>query len=164
MRSRPRRFYDALAAAGIGGRNGFRVSTPLHAEAAKNMLIDLPRTAPRLYDQLLQLWPDVAIQARYWKELDRSSLLSEHGESDEALAAWVETLTEPRRSVARRLMLTAIKARIDAPDSYPPWHIYKALHNGENKFVPPYIDAKRKTENDRAIRAARDARGEGPTR
>lgn len=45
-----------------------RVSTPLHAEAARNSLLTLKTKDAILYDQIMTVFPEVEMQVRYFKE------------------------------------------------------------------------------------------------
>lgn len=55
----------------------FRVATPLHAEHAK--CFDKIRTIyPVFYQQLVDIFPEMLVQERYWKELDRYSIMEKY--------------------------------------------------------------------------------------
>lgn len=45
-----------------------RVSTPLHAEAARTALLNLKTKDPVLYDQIMSIFPEIELQVRYFKE------------------------------------------------------------------------------------------------
>lgn len=51
-----------------------RVSTPLHAESAKE-LHKLKAIYPIFYAQLCNIFPDIRLQERYFKEIDRNAII-----------------------------------------------------------------------------------------
>lgn len=56
----------------IFNRDSLRVATILHAEAAKN-LHKVKTLDPVLYNQVISIWPEVEIQARYYKDVIKGS-------------------------------------------------------------------------------------------
>lgn len=78
-------FYDTQMWAGMA----YRVATPIHTEAAKN-LHRFKQADPDLYDQILRVWPEMAVQERYYRDLDRSSITDEWGGSIESVHAYID--------------------------------------------------------------------------
>lgn len=113
-----------------------RVATPLHAEAAKK-LDKLAALDPQLYEQIMQVFPETAIQARYWREYDRSSLVEKYGQSYAGVFDWImDNLTDEGQRTKALNELKSIEARaIAAPDSYPPDYVLKAMMAGQYKRV-----------------------------
>jgi len=69
--------YDAQEMAGIG----LRVSTPLHAVAAKKF--DAVRAVePEFYEQIIRIFPEMKLQERYWKEFDQKALIAAYVDED----------------------------------------------------------------------------------
>ncbi len=69
--------YDAQEMAGIG----LRVSTPLHAVAAKKF--DAVRAVePDFYEQIIRVFPEMKLQERYWKEWDTKGMLTAYLDED----------------------------------------------------------------------------------
>ena len=123
--------YDAQ----IWNGSELRVATPLHAEAAKK-LNQLAGLDPQLYEQLMVVFPETAIQARYWKEYDRGALVEKYGQSYAGVNDWImDNLDSGQRKKALD-ELRSIQARaIASPDSYPPDYVLKAMMAGQFKRV-----------------------------
>lgn len=49
-----------------------RVSTPLHAESSRTALLTLKTNDPVFYDQLMEVFPEVELQVRYFKDAKKS--------------------------------------------------------------------------------------------
>lgn len=111
-----------------------RVSTPLHAERAKR-LGNTRCYAPVFYDQLLQLFPEMAVQERYYAELDREGLVERYGSSFDGIQAWIDdTITDEhqRAKALKELRAVRIKATT-TPDSYPPDYVLGQFMSGAYK-------------------------------
>jgi predicted phosphoadenosine phosphosulfate sulfurtransferase len=122
--------YDSQAWAG----NQLRVSTPLHAEAAKALHF-LRATEPVFYGQLLDLFPEMAVQERYHKEIDRQALLARYAESWDGIEQWIHDhiLDPPVLKVALdRFAKVKVSAR-RAPDSFPLGYVLKQFVSGAYK-------------------------------
>lgn len=113
-----------------------RVATPLHAEAAKK-LDRLATLDPQLYEQLMIVFPETAVQARYWKEYDRNALVGTYGQSYAGVFDWcMDNLTDIGQRTKALNELKSIEARaIASPDSYPPDYVLKAFMAGQYKRV-----------------------------
>lgn len=108
--------YDAQ----LFAKEPLRVSTPLHAERAKR-LDNLRAYEPLFYDQVMTVFPEMAVQERYYAELDREALIARYGSSLDGVAAWVEeTITDEhqRAKALKELAATRIK-QAKTPESYP---------------------------------------------
>lgn len=77
--------YDAELWAG----SSLRVSTPLHAESAKHLDVT-KRFSPDLYQRMLKVFPDIALQERYWKELDRDAVKRKYATSLGMIKRWIQ--------------------------------------------------------------------------
>lgn len=122
-----------------------RVATPLHAEAAKK-LDRLAALDPQLYQQLMEVFPETAIQSRYWREYDRSSIVEQYGHSLLGVRDWImEYITDPQQRSKAILELESIERRtINSPDSYPPDYVLKAMMGGQYKRVIQPVAKKAK--------------------
>jgi len=67
-----------------------RVSTPLHSEASKEFSKIMTRT-PKFYQQLVDLFPEMIAQERYWKELDRYSKIREYEPTVDSMVKFINT-------------------------------------------------------------------------
>ncbi|QDK01636.1 PAPS reductase-like domain protein [Mycobacterium phage MmasiCarm] len=108
-----------------------RVSMPTHAESAKTFG-KLREFAPEFYDQLIALMPEMAVQERYYRELDRKGLIARYGSSWDGIRAWIDdTLTDERhREKALRLLRSAEMQALVTPESFPTDHVLKQLMTG----------------------------------
>jgi predicted phosphoadenosine phosphosulfate sulfurtransferase len=117
----------------VGSR--LRVSTPLHAEAAKQIHL-LRQMDPVFYNQLIGLFPDAAIQDRYWRELDREAMARKHGASYDTVRAFILGMPDPKRRAAalEKFEQVMVRARKD-PASYPPAYLFKWIQGGHTKTL-----------------------------
>ena len=143
--------YDFQAWAG----ERLRVSTPLHAEAAKR-LKQLATHAPELYEGVMRVFPEMAVQARYWNELDRSTQLGENADSWESIEAWIKANITSAQWQAKALReLESVRVRAArVPESYPLPHVLKELmRSGGKRVVQPM-----RPDDGAALLAAHNAR------
>lgn len=120
-------------------REKLRVSTPMHAESAKR-LSHLAEHAPELYEGVMRVFPEMAVQARYWDEYDQSSVLGDHADSWESIEAWVKAnIVEDRWRDKALAELTSVRIRaVRSPESYPLPHVLKELmRSGGKRVVQP---------------------------
>ncbi|MBN2024950.1 MAG: phosphoadenosine phosphosulfate reductase family protein [Pirellulales bacterium] len=122
--------YNAQHLAGVG----LRVSTPLHAEAAKR--IDRLRALdPEFYDRLLAVFPDMALQDRYWRDFDGRGVKARYADGWEGCRRYIaERITDPgqRRAALKRYRET-LKLAQRSPGSYTPVGLLDALVSGSVK-------------------------------
>jgi predicted phosphoadenosine phosphosulfate sulfurtransferase len=131
----------------LWARQAFRVATPLTPEGSKN-LHKLKRRDPLFYDQLLSVFPEAAIQERYWKEYDRRSDVIDkyphtwggilqmvedkfHDEPDmKAMAIAVVHGARRRRVNKQREAAESGSAMLDPFGGMPLLFVMKAIANG----------------------------------
>lgn len=77
--------YDLQMWAG----NGLRVSTPLHAENAKRFDM-VRRQTPGFYARVIEVFPEMLVQERYYREMDFEAIRQRHGQTYEGVATWIE--------------------------------------------------------------------------
>lgn len=101
-------------------REPLRVSTPLHAERAKR-LDNLRAYEPVFYDQVMAVFPEMAVQERYYAELDRDALVARYGMSLDGVQAWIEENITEETQLAKALKeLRAMRIKqAKTPESYP---------------------------------------------
>ncbi|KZM75773.1 phosphoadenosine phosphosulfate reductase family protein [Nocardia terpenica] len=122
--------YDAQVVSGAA----LRVSTPLHAESAK-VFGRLREYAPTLYAQVIDLVPEMAVQERYYSELDRAAMLRRYGQSLDGVQAYIEETIDDEQQRAKALKSLA-RVRISArkhPAAYPADHVLKQMAAGAYK-------------------------------
>lgn len=124
--------YDAQ----IWNGSELRVATPLHAEAAKK-LDRLSTLDPQLYEGVMTVFPEVAVQARYWKDYDRNGQIEQYGQSYAGVMDWImDNLADIGQRTKALNELKSIEARaVAAPESYPPDYVLKAMMAGQYKRV-----------------------------
>ena len=119
--------YDQQDLAGVP----LRVATPLHAEAAKR-IGDLRRYAPTFYQQVMDLFPEMLVQERYYRDMDTTMLKEKYGDSWEGIRQYIdEHVTEPakRDQALRRLRSIMSRERIQ-PGAYPTRHVFNYFKGG----------------------------------
>lgn len=83
--------------------DNFRVSTPLHAESAKKFN-KLRTLNPVFYQQLIDLFPEMLIQDKYWSEYERPDFDSDKYEhSEKGLYDYIrEEIKDPKQAALAR--------------------------------------------------------------
>lgn len=122
--------YDAQAFAGTP----LRVSTPLHAEAAK-VIGKLRETSPTFYSQLVELFPEMLVQERYYAELDHGALLRKYGGSWDGIRQFIDdNVTDPAQHALAVKRLVDVQTAIrKEPLLYPMDYVLKAFVTGAYK-------------------------------
>ncbi|WP_039828121.1 phosphoadenosine phosphosulfate reductase domain-containing protein [Nocardia testacea] len=122
--------YDAQVLSGAP----LRVSTPLHAESAKTFG-RLREFAPTFYAQVIDLVPEMAVQERYYGELDRAGLLRRYGQSFDGVRAYIEEhITDEQQQAKALARLRTVRGRAaHSPAAYPPDHVLKQIMAGGYK-------------------------------
>lgn len=122
--------YDAQMWSG----NALRVSTPLHAEAAKR-LGQQKEFAPELWDAITRVFPEVLVQERYWSELDRAAINERYGATFEGIQQWIDENLEDegQHAMASKRLSNVRKRARHSPEAYPPQHVFKAMMSGAYK-------------------------------
>lgn len=121
--------YDAQLWSGAQ----LRVSTPLHAENAKR-LDRLKAFAPGLFEQVIDVFPEVRVQERYYRDYDMRKIVAKFGRSLETVADWVEQSLEGRELELARQRIKSLQTRVRLrPQSYPPDYLLKQFMSGAFK-------------------------------
>jgi protein-tyrosine-phosphatase len=108
------------------------VATPLHAESAKRF--DLLRSMdPDFYQRLIDVFPDMTVQERYWHDYDPDLALADYlGKGWAGIAAYIEEQVEDpwnkEQALARLAEYRGLAIR--QPESYTPDHLLRAITNG----------------------------------
>lgn len=123
--------------------NSLRVSTPLHAESAKKF--DKMKTLyPVFYQQLVDMFPEMLIQGRYWDSLDRDAVIYQYEHSWSGIIKYIkDNLADPhQQKLAIRRVLDCqtfgsnnIKNGLDHGNcgGYPLLYVFKAVVAGQYK-------------------------------
>lgn len=128
--------YSAQQLAG----QALRVATPIHAEHAKR-LHQLRAVDPELYAGVVSIFPEVELQERYWRELDREGLRDRYGQDYEGVRRYIEehyTERYERELALKRFRSVMIRARRE-PAKYPPAYLLQVFVGGSTKReILPY--------------------------
>jgi predicted phosphoadenosine phosphosulfate sulfurtransferase len=124
--------YDSQLWAGAA----LRVATPVHAEAAKKFH-HLRSIDPQLYQQVVNVFPEMEVQERYWGEFDQTRLRDLHATSFESIKAFVRgNLTDPAQRRLALRQLNGIESREAArPGSYPLNYVFGYILGGAFRRV-----------------------------
>ena len=122
--------YDAQLFSG----QSLRVSTPIHAEQAKRF-DKLKLSAPVLYSQVISVFPEMLVQEKYYKDLDRKSIVARYATGIDGIRAWiVENITDEHQLRKALTVLKGLAIRMkQMPESYPPDYILKQFMAGAFK-------------------------------
>jgi hypothetical protein len=122
--------YDAQNLAGCG----LRVSTPLHAESSKRFGV-LRAIAPQFYQQVVNLFPEMLVQERYYGDLDRDALSRKYGQDFAGVRSYIlETLEDEGQQAKALHRLEGIVSRAKiTPRCYPPDYVLKYFMSGSYK-------------------------------
>ena len=125
-----------------------RVATPLLAESAKQF--HKLRTAyPVFYQQVIDIFPDMLLQERYYRELDRYSIIDKYEHSWNGIVKMVKDLYPD--SIQQNKMISYVKScrsirRNKMKEGsgnlggYPLLHVFKAVINGGKQRIQAKIN------------------------
>lgn len=115
-------------------REPLRVSTPLHAERAKR-LDNLRAYEPVFYDQVMAVFPEMAVQERYYDELDRAALVARYGASLDGVAAWIDDniVEQTQRDKAFAELRSMRIKQAKTPEAYPSDYVLQQMMAGAYK-------------------------------
>lgn len=124
--------YDRQSAAG----QNLRVSTPLHSESAKRM--DTWREIdPEFYDAVIKLFPEVAVQGKYYKDVDMDAGIEQPKDLKE-LWAWIHRRfsgEQLKMAIKRHSEVTSFWKNPNVRDKYPMEYVFKLFKSGTIKRV-----------------------------
>ncbi|MCU0439326.1 MAG: phosphoadenosine phosphosulfate reductase family protein [Raineya sp.] len=117
-----------------------RVSTPLHAESAKE-INKLKTVYPVFYSQITSLFPEVRLQERYFKELDRDGIIYQYPHTWEGIMQYIkDNIEEPaHKKKAIEAVEKCKRARKNQTTTerpyggYPVFYVFKQIVNGAYK-------------------------------
>jgi len=117
-----------------------RVATPLIADNAKRFKL-IKTLAPTFYEQIIDIFPEMLIQEKYWKEYDRSAEISRYPYGWEGVFQWIdENLSGNQKQMALKRVLDAKKTRenkilsgegLDNYGGYPILYVFKSIIAGQ---------------------------------
>lgn len=132
--------YDAQDIAGIG----LRVSTALHVVASKKFK-ELAEIEPEFYQAIVDVFPEMQDQARYWKDFDQEAVLAPYRDGFDGIVRYInEKVPEENRKMAMdRVRLWRGRWRTD-PENYPIDLLLKTIVLGtiKQRLAGVYVDSK----------------------
>ena len=135
--------YCAIYDAQMWNKQALRVATPLHAEQAKR-IGQIKTLYPVFYDQLIDLFPEMLVQERYWDEYDAFAIIYKYEVGWKGLFDYIKKeITDPHhRKMAFKRVLEAKRTRDNHLDAgrylenyggYPIMYLFKSVINGQYK-------------------------------
>ena len=112
----------------------FRVATPIHQEAAKKF-DKLKTLDPMLYEQIIDIFPEMIIQERYYKEFDRDSIKIKYGKDMQSVLQYIKDfITDPKQKhEAYNMFKKTVVANRNDPVAYPIHHVLQYFVTGAYK-------------------------------
>lgn len=123
--------------------DSYRVSTPLHSESSKRFY-KLRTLYPKFYQQIVDVFPEMLVQERYWLDLDRYQIINNYEHSWNGILKYIDENIddEKQRQLAKYRVLSAKKTRdakmqkgqnLKTFGGYPLLYVFKKIVNGEFK-------------------------------
>lgn len=122
--------YDQQLWAG----GAMRVSTPLHAEKAKQF--DRERTVDAdFYQRVVNIFPEMLVHERYFKQMDKEAITRQYGKTPDGVLLWInENITdEAQHALAIKRFNSAMGRAILDPAAYPMDYLLTAFTGGAYK-------------------------------
>ena len=112
----------------------FRVATPIHQEAAKKFH-KLKTLDPTLYAQVIDIFPEMLVQERYWREMDRKGAKEVYGTSMKKVFEWIQLNIKDtsQKRLAYKRFKEAVSLNRNYPSAYPVPHIFSYFETGAYK-------------------------------
>ena len=110
-----------------------RVSSAIAPETAKSFE-RYRRWSPDVYERVVELFPEMELQARYYAEMDHEGILAKYGESFDTVREWImENIDEGgvRDGALRELDRCIISARNS--DGFPPLYVLRCIMGQQGK-------------------------------
>ena len=120
--------YDSQILAG----SNLRVATPLHAEASKR-IHHLKAIDPVFYEQVVDIFPEMRLQERYYSDYNRQADIEKYGKSYRGVENWIiKNLSYDKEVLAKAIKAykRAKKLTVNNPESYPPEYVLKYFMGG----------------------------------
>lgn len=133
--------YDAQDIAGIG----LRVSTALHVVAARKFK-ELAEIEPEFYQSIVDIFPDMLDQARYWQDFDQDAIIRDYkGKGWNGVIRYIKDhVPEDNKELAmERVRLWRMRHDKD-PENYPVDLLLRTIVFGtiKQRMAGVYVDSK----------------------
>ena len=116
-----------------------RVSTPLHAQSAKNFH-KLKTVYPNFYQQIVNIFPEMLLQDRYWKQFDRQGIMYQYEHSWDGIIQYINDNLEGKdAALAKKRVFEAKQMRenrmargegLHNLGGYPILYVFKSILGG----------------------------------
>ena len=127
----------------ILNNDNLRVSTPLHAESSKKFK-KLKTLYPVFYQQIIDIFPEMLVQEKYWDSLDKYSVMQNYEHSWNGIIKYIDDNIEDEKQnkLAKQRVITAKKTRdnkmingenLNTLGGYPINYVFKQVINGNYK-------------------------------
>lgn len=122
-----------------------RVSTPLHAESAKE-IHKLKAIYPVFYAQLCSIFQDVRLQERYFKEVDRNAIIYQYPHTFAGIIEYINDHIEDekhrKKAIKEVIKCQNTRKNQMSPErpygGYPVFYVFQQIVNGAYKRnIPP---------------------------
>lgn len=136
--------YDSQILTG----GGLRVSTPLHAQAAKR-IGHWRELEPDFYARLMAVFPEMEVQERYYREYDQSGLIETYGQNFRTIREYIDKyIDDPAQNVLAHRKLELVQTARKDPakkDAYPPPYVMRQfITGGYKRGILPLGEAEKK--------------------
>ena len=124
----------------LWAKEPLRVATPTLTERAKRF-DNLRCYEPEFYDRVVKVFPEMLLQERYYKELDRASMVEKYGYSLDGVEQWIEdNLLDPPRKAKALSELRSVRIKQEKnPESYPADYVLESFMSGAFKRSLPAL-------------------------
>jgi hypothetical protein len=131
--------YNAIYDHQLWGGAALRTSTAVNPQAAK-VMHHLEGYDPELYERVLDVLPDMAVQRRYWAEYDANGVLDRYAVSFDAIEEWMHlTYTDSGQLAIALENLASVRIRAALnPGSYPLRYVLQSYmrQSGRRDVLP----------------------------
>jgi predicted phosphoadenosine phosphosulfate sulfurtransferase len=122
--------YCPLYDAQLWAKVPLRISTVLHAESAKNF-DKLRAHAPDLYQRVIDIFPEMLVQERYWRELDREAIAERYGGTYEDVRRWIDDYLEGEEQAEAIVRYDAVMIRARNDVNLTPRELLRQFVTGQ---------------------------------
>lgn len=123
--------------------DALRVATPLHAECSKR-IGKLRTLYPEFYERIINVFPEVILQDKYWDSLDRFGICWSYEHTFDGIMRYIdEHITDPKQKrLAAQRVATVYTTRVNKMKTeqgkrnyggYPVLYVFKQIINGNFK-------------------------------
>jgi len=138
--------YCSIYDSQLWGGRGLRVASAISTEAAKQFhttaAID-----PQLYDRVVEVFPEMFLQERYFREIDKTAAIEQYSQSWETIENYIlENITDPKQRQKAIKELASVRVRAaKLPDLYPLPYVLKCFmsQGGERTILPQKKEVKK---------------------